>query len=223
MAIPPQGQGRPKTFFNVTVTVIDVDEANEQPAFADETTTRSIIENMAAAENVGDPVTATDPDRDALEYALGGTDASSFDIDTSTGQLLTDAALDHETKSSYSVTVSVRDSKDSDGNPDTTMDDSIEVTITVTNEDEDGTVTLAPPQPQVGTALTATLSDLDGAVSGTTWVWESSADGNTGWTAVTGATSTVTTSSYTPVGCRLGQVPAGHRDLHRPGRFGQEC
>ena len=202
---PPQGQGRPQTFFNVTVTVIDVDEANEQPAFADETTTRSIIENMAAGENVGDPVSATDLDRDVLEYTLGGTDASSFDIDSSTGQLLTEAVLDYETKSSYTVTVSVQDGKNSEGNADIATDDTIDVTITVANVDEDGTVTLAPPQPQVGTAFTATLSDLDGAVSGTTWVWESSADGNTGWTPVSGAISTVTTSSYTPVDADLGK------------------
>ena len=183
----------------MTVTVIDVEEANEQPSFADETTTRSIIENTEAGENVGDPVAATDPDRDTLTYILGGTDASSFDIDSLTGQLLTDAVPDYETKPSYSVVVSVRDSKDDDANPDTTTDDTIEVAITLTNEDEDGTVTLAPPQPQVATALTATLSDPDGTVRGTTWVWESSADGNTGWIAVTGAISTVTTSSYTPV------------------------
>ena len=201
---PPQGQRPGETFFNVTVTVIDVEEANEQPAFADETTTRSIIENTGAGENVGVPVTATDPDRDVLEYTLGGTDASSFDIDSSTGQLLTDAALDHETKSSYSVTVSVRDNKDDDANLDTATDDTIEVAITLTNEDEAGTITLAPPQPQVGTPLTATLSDPDGTVSGTTWVWESSSDGNTGWTAAGGATSTVTTSSYTPVDADLG-------------------
>ena len=117
----------------------------------------------------------------------------------------TGTTLDYETKSSYSVTVSVRDSKDADGNPDTATDDTIEVTITLTNEDEDGTITLAPPQPQVGTALTARLTDLDGTVSGTTWVWESSADGNTGWTAASGATSTVTTSSYTPVAGDLGK------------------
>ena len=33
-------------------------------------------------------MTATDPDADAtLTYSLGGTDVSSFDIDTLTGQL----------------------------------------------------------------------------------------------------------------------------------------
>ena len=218
---PPSGQDPGRTFFNVTVTVIDVEEANEQPAFADEATTRSIIENTAAGENVGDPVTATDPDRDTLEYALGGTDASSFDIDTSTGQLLTDAALDHETNSSYSVTVSVRDSKDSDGDPDTVMDDTIGVTITVTNEDEDGAVTLAPPQPRVATALTATLTDPDGTVSGTTWVWESSADGTTGWTRQRSHQHRNDIELYAG-GRRPGQVPAGHRNLHRPGRFRQE-
>ena len=83
--------------------------------------------------------------------------------------------------------------KASDG----TMNDTITVTITVTNEDEAGTVTLSPGQPQVGTELTATLEDPDGVVSGTTWRWESSANGSTGWATVTGATDAVRTSSYT--------------------------
>ena len=48
------------------------------------------------------------------------------------GQLRTKDALDYETKSSYSVTVSVRDNKDADGNADTATDDTITVTITVT-------------------------------------------------------------------------------------------
>ena len=133
---PPSGQDPGRTFYSVRVTVIDVEEANEQPAFADPTANRSIVENTATGENVGDPVTATDPDRDPLHYTLGGANASSFDIDSSTGQLLTHADLDHETKLSYSVTVSVRDSKDSDGNPDTATDDTIDVTITVTDVNE---------------------------------------------------------------------------------------
>ena len=77
-------------------------------------------------------------------YTLGGADVASFDIDTSSGQLLTKAALDYETKPSYTVKVSVRDSKDTDGNPDTAPDDTITVTINVTNVDEDGEVTFFP-------------------------------------------------------------------------------
>ena len=39
-------------------------------------------------------------------YTLGGTDAASFSINADTGQLLTSAPLDYETKNQYSVTVS---------------------------------------------------------------------------------------------------------------------
>ena len=215
--------GNPDTATDDTIDVtITVTDANETPEFpSTETGTRNVAENTASGENVGDPVAATDPDGDSLHYTLGGTDASSFAIDLSTGQLLTDAALDHETGSSYSVTVSVRDSKDADGNPDTATDDTIAVTITVDNEDEDGTVTLAPPRPQVGTPQTAALTDPDGTVSGTTWVWESSSDGNTGWTVVRGATGTLTISSYTPATADLGRylrATATYTDPEGPGK-----
>ncbi|MCY4517129.1 MAG: hypothetical protein OXB99_07830 [Acidimicrobiaceae bacterium] len=50
------------------------------------------------------------------------------------------------------------------------MDDSIVVTVTVTNVDELGTVTFDSDAPAVGTALTASLEDPDGRVSGETWV-----------------------------------------------------
>ena len=53
---------------------------------------------------------ANDANGDALTYALSGTDAASFDIDLATGQLMTLDALDYETKSSYSVTVTASDS-----------------------------------------------------------------------------------------------------------------
>ena len=53
---------------------------------------------------------ANDANGDALTYGLGGTDAASFDIDTGSGQLMTLAALDYETKASYSVTVTASDS-----------------------------------------------------------------------------------------------------------------
>ena len=144
----------------------------------------------------------------------------SFDIDTSYGQLLTKAALDYETKPSYTVTVSVRDSKDADGNPDTADDDTIMVTIeTSTNVDEDGEVTFSATQPQVDTALTATLADPDGDRYGSiTWTWEKSPDGSSNWTIISGATS----ASYTPVDRRRGRqylrVTASYTDGEGPGK-----
>ena len=92
---------------DVTVYVRDV---NEAPTFSTSPTDRSVAENTAANENVGAPVEASDvDDGDSLSYLLSGEDASSFGIDTSTGQILTDADLDHETDDSYTVTVTARD------------------------------------------------------------------------------------------------------------------
>ena len=121
----------------VTIMVTDVDEApeimrapdaNVAPAFASATTSRTVKENTAAGEDIGNPVAASDANRDALTYALSGTDAASFAIDSDTGQLMTLAALDSSTKASYSVTVTASDSGG--------LSDSIDVTITVTDVNE---------------------------------------------------------------------------------------
>ena len=197
-------QGPSKSAEATTVNAVQAAPiTNEAPAFpSTETGAREVAENTGAGADIGAPVAATDANTgDTLTYSLGGTDGAAFDIDTSTGQLRVGVSttLDYETKSTYSVTVSVSDSKNADGESDAVEDHTITVTITVTNEDEAGTVTLSPGRPQVGTELTATLEDPDGTVSNTTWLWESSANGSTGWATVTGATDTVTTSIYTPV------------------------
>ena len=104
-------------------------DANVAPEFADsEDGARSVAEDTAAGEDIGNPVAANDANGDALTYVLGGTDAASFDIDTGSGQLMTLAALDYETKASYSVTVTASDSGG--------LSDSIDVTITVTDVNE---------------------------------------------------------------------------------------
>ena len=46
------------------------------------------------------------------------------------------------------------------------------VTVMVTNVEEAGTVMLSSLQPRIGTPLTATLTDIDGAVSDIIWKWE---------------------------------------------------
>ena len=112
----------------VTINVTDVNDGRP-PSFTEGTsTTRSVPENTASGQDIGTAVAATDADNDTLTYSLGGTDADSFSIDTATGQLQTKAALDYETKTSYSVTVSV-----DDGNGGT---DTIAVTINVTDVNE---------------------------------------------------------------------------------------
>ena len=120
-----------------TYTVTVTRAPNTPPAFDEgATTTRGADENTPAGMDIGAAVAATDADFDALTYSLDTTSAASFDIISTTGQLQTKAALDHETRSSYTVTVSVRDSKDANGDADEVTDDTISVTILVADMNE---------------------------------------------------------------------------------------
>ena len=292
---------------------------NTAPDFGADTATRSIAENTAAATDLGAAVTATDADStDPLTYSLSGTDAGSFDIVSTSGQLRTRAALDFETENSYEVVVTAADpssatdsitvtitvtdvdeapavtgttaldyaenetgavatyaATDPEGetgfswtlagddrgdfsisaagvlsfNSPSNYEDpqdadtdnaylvivtaadsnsnssSLDVVITVTNVDEAGAVSLSPDQPQVGTALNATLTDPDGAASATTWTWAKSADGSDGsWSSITGASSTDTTSAYTPVDDDVDnylRATASYTDGEGPGKSAQ--
>ena len=79
---------------------------NRPPAFR---LTRTVAENTPSGRAIGGPVTAADPDSSALTYSLGGVDAASFAIDSSSGQLRTAAALDYETKNTHTVMVTAAD------------------------------------------------------------------------------------------------------------------
>ena len=109
-----------------------------EPEFAD-TDGRSVPENTPPGVNIGVPISATDADEDSeefgntLTYSLGGDDAASFDIDPSTGQLITKAPLDEEAKSNYSVTVTVDDGETRET---ACTACTRSVTITVTDVDE---------------------------------------------------------------------------------------
>ena len=178
---------------------------NRAPAFSRSSTTRSVDENSASGANVGGPVRATDADGDRLTYSLTGTDAGSFTINSSTGQIMVGAGttLDYENKSSYSVRVTATD-------PDSESA-SASVTVMVTNVDEDGTVTLSSMTPVVGAAVDATLTDPDMVTEDTvTWQWSKSMEEDGTFMDIDGATS----MSYTPVARRTSQ---GH--VHRRPRL----
>ena len=151
----------------ITVT-ITISGTNRAPTFDDgESATREVAENAAAVTNVGSPVAATDADRDTLTYTLAGTDAASFTIVETTGQIKTRTSLDRESKSSYSVTVKVTDKKNAAGGSDTEIDDEISVTINVTDVNEaptatDDSVTVSEDSGKVGIAVTANDTDPEG-------------------------------------------------------------
>ena len=167
------------------------DVANRNPAFSGGVRTLSVAENTLPNTDVGDPIAATDRDGDSLTYTLEGTDRDSFDILSTSdgGQIRTSAALNHEEKASYSVTVRVRDGRGGT--------DAINVTIRVT--DVDGEAPATPFAPTV-TAVSSTRLQV-------TW----DAPDNTGppitdydyryrepsasWTEVTNTTITGTTET----------------------------
>ena len=151
----------------VTIDVADVDD-NLPPEFPGAATTRSVDENTVAGEDIGAPVEATDADEDdALTYALSGTDAASFDIISATGQLQTKAALDHETKDSYTVMVTATDEAG--------LSDAITVTINVADVEENpefpGAATTRSVDEKtvagedIGVPVAATDADEDDAVT----------------------------------------------------------
>ena len=130
---------------------------NLAPVFTDEDTSddapgiqvndRSVAEDAAANGEVGAVVVATDmadaddTDDGSILYLLSGADAASFDINSSTGQIMVgaNAKLDHETNPAYQVTVTARDPEG--------LNSSVDVTIKVTDVNE------APKISQGGLAI----------------------------------------------------------------------
>ena len=260
------------------------DVGNTAPEFRDAddaeitgSVVRMVRENTPAGQPVGDPVTATDDNAgDILTYTLGGSDAASFAIDVTNGQVMTKAALDVEDNppgivmvtatdpfglsDDITVNITVEDVNEpptvsgaasiehpenetvldtdltdnnvdraeyegTDPDSDSTVAWSVSgadagkfsivdgllafmaapnyetpgdangdnvyeimvvatdnegvtgmmsVTVKVTNVNEPGNVALSSVQPRVGVALTATLTDPDGSVSGVAWQWSRS-------------------------------------------------
>ena len=149
----PEGSGK-GAHSETTDPVRAARVTNTAPTFDDGTaTTRTVAENTAAGQDIGNPVTATDTDTnpdDGLTYVLSGTDAASFDIEQATGQLKTKAELNFEDKSSYTVTVTANDPGG--------LKATIIVTITVADVDE-------PPGKPDAPALTPRTGDGNDALT----------------------------------------------------------
>ena len=183
------GEGTSKTAEVVSANRVQAApvQPNVPPGFASsETRARNVDENTPPGRAIGAPVAATDADNDVLTYTLDAIGAEAFDIDRSSGQLRTKAALDHEATPSYRVTVTATDTAG--------QEDSITVTITVNDLDEPAAVMLSSQQPFVSVPLTATLAEPDQIHGIVTWSWARSPDGVSAWITISGATA----ATYTP-------------------------
>ena len=186
----------------------------QAPEFPNDADTRQVTENTGG-DMVVATVEATDYNHDELTYTLGGTDRESFYIlDENIGELRVRSTtqLDYETRRTYEVTVTATDEQDTS--------DTVSLTIEVTDVEHEGTVILPLTQPRVGSPVQASLSDPDGGVTGTTWQWERSDDGVTGWEDIDGARSV----SYTPGTDDIGKylrATVTYTNIHGPGKTAQ--
>ena len=130
LTIGVSDDGVPVSPVLVTVNVtLDPPVTNAQPVLND--TAFSIAENSGVSTTVG-TVTGTDPDiDDTLTYSIvAGNTGSTFEINTSTGEITTATILDFETTPSYTLTVVVMD----DGTPQESDTASITIQLGDVNE-----------------------------------------------------------------------------------------
>ena len=190
---------------------------------------------------------STDPEGSAIEWNVRGVDAADFEI-SSAGVLTFMESPDFENPTdrglnlnpaeadtgdddefsepdefapgdnNYQITVSATEMRAGPDAPLPAKRTDIDLTVIVGNADDPGELTLQWLQPEVGTAITATLTDPDGVTSDHTWTWYTSkaadpvVDNPFHWTQIT----TGATPSYAPAEADEGKylwVHVEYRDL----------
>ena len=180
----------------VTVNVIGV---NEAPVVSGPRT-------ASHEENDSDSVgfyTATDPDRDAVEWSLSGPDEALFTIVG--GVLRFGAPPDFEGPgdNEYRVVVEATDGD---------LVGTAAVTVYVINDDEPEAASLSPSEPEVDRGVAASVADPDGIVSAVLWRWERSTN-RSSWNLIDGEASAVYTPGAGDVGHWL-RATASYTDGH---------
>ena len=135
----------------ISITIVNVNEFT--PTF-----TSSSSFTVAENQTTGPTITASDGDGDTLTYSIsGGADASSFEINSSSGAITFKTAPDYETKSSYQLSV-----RASDGTNIAAQD--ITVNIGNLNEHAPSLSLNSPVSVNEGSTAvtTATATDADG-------------------------------------------------------------
>ena len=169
------------------------------------TAARRIPANTPPGVNIGVPLSVTDGDHDAPTYRLGRPRPGVFDLDASSGQLLTLEALTGVRRGSYQVFLPVSDGRDDLGNPEPNP---------VTDATTEVTITLSPPVRGAG-------GSADGGGSGAPQIGPFAfpggdcPDGSTGWTTAGWTTAGWKKTKSVTGGLRNGSRGSlYHRDAH---------
>lgn len=142
---------------SLTVTVSD---ENDSPSFIGTPYSVTLDEDVPIGTTVLQASAIDDDSSDTLTYSLSGINSSDFSIASNTGIITTAVALDYESVSSYSLTVSVSDGTDSVSQA---------VTISITDKNDVPTFVAAPYSVTVAenttssSLLTVSATDQDTA------------------------------------------------------------
>ncbi|MXW48461.1 MAG: tandem-95 repeat protein, partial [Gammaproteobacteria bacterium] len=133
---------------SANTATIRVASVNDLPVFPVAATVWEVVENSAEGDAVGEPVTATDPDGDALRYALILPTSIPLTIDPRSGQvkLGANAVLDFEQQVTYFETITASDGE---------VTAQLLVTIKVLDQDNE-----APGQPAAPTTKVVNAASL---------------------------------------------------------------
>uniref|UniRef100_A0A4Y8UFA5 Cadherin repeat domain-containing protein n=1 Tax=Gammaproteobacteria bacterium LSUCC0057 TaxID=2559237 RepID=A0A4Y8UFA5_9GAMM len=90
----------------VTLTITDI---NEAPRITIGAASSFVFENDSLGAFIWSPGEVVDPEGDTVQYRLGGTDAGLFLIDSNTGEITLNSALDYEANTTHSLVIYAND------------------------------------------------------------------------------------------------------------------
>ena len=202
------------TFTGILNVTVNVQDVNEPPAMSGETDIAfpENSSNRVAIYNASDPEAPTN----TVIWSLGGSDANQFELRGSNRgrrDLYFKSAPNFEDRSDrnrdneFEVTIEA-----SDGRQRPSGLGSLQVAIDLTDLDEPESLMLSSDVPVQDVPLTATMTDADN-VSSRRWQWARSTSRSSGWTDISGETS----STYQPVFDDIGyylRVTVTYNDPH---------
>lgn len=216
---------------------VSLTNLNEVPYFDKSTreAVASAIEYGEQRTNAIVQLSGVEPDGHSLKWEVTGDDASDFmivdadDINDGKDRVHLMFAIDPDYENgkgsatttvagdTYEVMVRATEMTAVGGGPKMAAEQM--VTVQVTNAKEAGSVAFTLLQPEVGTEITASVTDLDGAVTGQNWTWyrakvsdpnrSPNPDGlDAEWLQISVNGTPVTTPAYTPQGVNSEASPA---------------
>ena len=181
----------PSTAFAVVNVIVTITEVNEPPSFdSDAPTLLTVEENPEGLPvitvghggvRIDSPPAYAATDQDGVvtgpegyndttyTYSVSGEDGDDFDIEDGILTFKEGHEPDFEDQSSYSITVEAHS-----GEGARRLTAALDVVIDVVDGEDPGAVLLSQRQPEVGIEIQAVVSDDDGGVIISKWVWEHS-------------------------------------------------